>query len=406
MPTYAYACTACSHAFEAVQSFSDDSLTVCPECDGRLRKVFSSVGVVFKGSGFYRNDARAGAKSSTLSPRRRPRPRPRVVVLVRRPRSSSSSSSSSSSPAAAPAAKPAASADLPACLGAVTSGRADVPRDAPRTRFGRARRRGCASRRAGALSRPQPARRGSTTRRADPARRCRRAYGRPHARPARRPTATAPRPPTTVPARAPDPPVAVPVRRRARSASASPRRRPCRRCARPTHRPSTSSSRPAPSRPASRCRVRRADRALPGRDRTRRRAHRRRDAVWRLDGRPAEQRQPARPGLIAADEVRGPPGTVVATVRFADPAVAGLLSAGMHVDVLAATAEGGPGGVVATPGARPAGRPPDRRAAGRCSAVGGSGDDSVPVLVAVSPDEAPALAGAAASALLSAVVVP
>ncbi len=68
MPTYAYACTACGHAFEAVQSFSDDSLTVCPECDGRLRKVFSSVGVVFKGSGFYRNDARAGAKSSTLSP--------------------------------------------------------------------------------------------------------------------------------------------------------------------------------------------------------------------------------------------------------------------------------------------------------------------------------------------------
>ena len=61
MPTYAYACTACGHAFEIVQSFSDDSLSVCPECEGRLRKVFSSVGVVFKGSGFYRNDARAGA---------------------------------------------------------------------------------------------------------------------------------------------------------------------------------------------------------------------------------------------------------------------------------------------------------------------------------------------------------
>ena len=68
MPTYAYACTACGHAFEIVQSFSDDSLSVCPECEGRLRKVFSSVGVVFKGSGFYRNDARAGAKSSSLSP--------------------------------------------------------------------------------------------------------------------------------------------------------------------------------------------------------------------------------------------------------------------------------------------------------------------------------------------------
>jgi len=68
VPTYAYACTACGHAFEIVQSFSDDSLSVCPECEGRLRKVFSSVGVVFKGSGFYRNDARAGAKSSSSLP--------------------------------------------------------------------------------------------------------------------------------------------------------------------------------------------------------------------------------------------------------------------------------------------------------------------------------------------------
>ena len=58
MPTYQYACTACGHRFEAVQSFSDSSLTDCPECAGRLRKVFSSVGIVFKGSGFYRNDSR------------------------------------------------------------------------------------------------------------------------------------------------------------------------------------------------------------------------------------------------------------------------------------------------------------------------------------------------------------
>ena len=49
MPTYAYACTECDHRFEAVQSFSDDSLTVCPECEGRLRKVFNAVGIVFKG---------------------------------------------------------------------------------------------------------------------------------------------------------------------------------------------------------------------------------------------------------------------------------------------------------------------------------------------------------------------
>ena len=59
MPTYQYACTACDHRFDAVQSFTEDSLTVCPECSGRLRKVFSAVGVVFKGSGFYRTDSRA-----------------------------------------------------------------------------------------------------------------------------------------------------------------------------------------------------------------------------------------------------------------------------------------------------------------------------------------------------------
>ena len=62
MPTYQYSCTDCGHFFEAVQSFSDDSLTVCPECEGRLRKVYNAVGVVFKGSGFYRNDSRAQAE--------------------------------------------------------------------------------------------------------------------------------------------------------------------------------------------------------------------------------------------------------------------------------------------------------------------------------------------------------
>ena len=65
MPTYAYACRDCDPRFEAVQSFSDDSLTVCPECDGSLRKVFNSVGVVFKGAGFYRTDSRSSSTSST-----------------------------------------------------------------------------------------------------------------------------------------------------------------------------------------------------------------------------------------------------------------------------------------------------------------------------------------------------
>jgi putative FmdB family regulatory protein len=64
VPTYQYSCNDCGHFFEAVQSFSDDSLTVCPECEGKLRKVFNAVGVVFKGSGFYRNDSRKPATSA------------------------------------------------------------------------------------------------------------------------------------------------------------------------------------------------------------------------------------------------------------------------------------------------------------------------------------------------------
>jgi len=59
VPTYSYACTACGHRFDAQQSFEDPALTECPECAGRLRKLFSAVGVVFKGSGFYRTDSRS-----------------------------------------------------------------------------------------------------------------------------------------------------------------------------------------------------------------------------------------------------------------------------------------------------------------------------------------------------------
>ncbi|XVX19568.1 FmdB family zinc ribbon protein [Actinomycetota bacterium] len=83
MPTYAYACKTCDHRFEVVQSFSDDSLTDCPECGGTLRKIFNSVGVVFKGSGFYRTDSRSAKSSSTGA--------------TTPPASSSDSSSSSSS---------------------------------------------------------------------------------------------------------------------------------------------------------------------------------------------------------------------------------------------------------------------------------------------------------------------
>lgn len=64
MPTYQYACTACDHRLESVQAFADDPLTQCPVCDGRLRKLFGSVGIVFKGPGFYRTDSRASANGN------------------------------------------------------------------------------------------------------------------------------------------------------------------------------------------------------------------------------------------------------------------------------------------------------------------------------------------------------
>jgi putative FmdB family regulatory protein len=67
VPTYQYACTACGHRFEAVQAFADATLTECPECTGRLRKVFSAVGIVFKGSGFYRTDSRSGSRADAAS---------------------------------------------------------------------------------------------------------------------------------------------------------------------------------------------------------------------------------------------------------------------------------------------------------------------------------------------------
>src|SRR3954454_14210057 len=105
VPTYQYSCTECGHFFEAVQSFSDESLTVCPECDGRLRKVFNAVGVVFKGSGFYRTDSRgsstaaeAGSGSGTgESSTTRTESKPASTT------GSSSGSSSGSKPAAAAA---------------------------------------------------------------------------------------------------------------------------------------------------------------------------------------------------------------------------------------------------------------------------------------------------------------
>ncbi|MBF6166627.1 FmdB family transcriptional regulator [Streptomyces gardneri] len=65
MPTYSYACTQCDNRFDIVQSFTDEALSVCSECSGKLRKLFNSVGIVFKGSGFYRTDSRGGSSTAT-----------------------------------------------------------------------------------------------------------------------------------------------------------------------------------------------------------------------------------------------------------------------------------------------------------------------------------------------------
>ncbi|MER7954205.1 FmdB family zinc ribbon protein [Streptomyces sp. NPDC096030] len=92
MPTYQYQCTECGEGLEAVQKFTDDALTECPSCKGRLKKVFSAVGIVFKGSGFYRNDSRGSSSSSSPASS-----------------SKSASPSASSSSASSSDAKPAAS---------------------------------------------------------------------------------------------------------------------------------------------------------------------------------------------------------------------------------------------------------------------------------------------------------
>ncbi|MCW2769830.1 MAG: FmdB family transcriptional regulator [Aeromicrobium sp.] len=94
VPKYQYQCKDCAEALEVQQSFTDDALTVCPNCGGDLRKVFNAVGVVFKGSGFYRNDSRSTSTSSDAA----------------KPSSSESKSSSSTSDAK-PAAPPAKKSD-------------------------------------------------------------------------------------------------------------------------------------------------------------------------------------------------------------------------------------------------------------------------------------------------------
>ncbi|MFE5772117.1 FmdB family zinc ribbon protein [Streptomyces sp. NPDC056485] len=97
MPTYQYQCTECGEGLEAVQKFTDDALTECPNCHGRLKKVFSAVGIVFKGSGFYRNDSRGASSSSTPASSKPSTPAAAPAASSTSSSSSSSSSSSTSS---------------------------------------------------------------------------------------------------------------------------------------------------------------------------------------------------------------------------------------------------------------------------------------------------------------------
>ena len=106
MPTYQYQCTACGNGLEAVQKFSDAALTECPECGGKLRKIFSAVGVVFKGSGFYRTDSRSSSSSSISS------------------NSSSGSASSSSTPSTSSSTGSSSSSSTSASSGSGSSGSA------------------------------------------------------------------------------------------------------------------------------------------------------------------------------------------------------------------------------------------------------------------------------------------
>ena len=104
MPTYQYACTECGEQLEAVQSFSEPALTECPNCRGKLRKVFNSVGIVFKGSGFYRNDSRSGSTSSTDAPAKKPETTPSATPGATSSAGSTSTAGSTTSSTPAPAA--------------------------------------------------------------------------------------------------------------------------------------------------------------------------------------------------------------------------------------------------------------------------------------------------------------
>lgn len=103
MPTYSYQCTECGNRFDAVQAFTDDTLTTCPQCSGRLRKLFNAVGVVFKGSGFYRTDSRASSNGATAGEKSKSESSG-AGEKSEKPTSDGNGKSGSSTPAPAPAA--------------------------------------------------------------------------------------------------------------------------------------------------------------------------------------------------------------------------------------------------------------------------------------------------------------
>ncbi|RLK23687.1 putative FmdB family regulatory protein [Micromonospora sp. M71_S20] len=116
MPTYQYACTACGHQLEAVQSFSDAPLTECPACEGRLRKVFNSVGIVFKGSGFYRTDSRSSGSESA-----------KTGAAAKPAKSDSSSGGDSGSSGGSSAASPSSGSSSSSGSGGSTGGGGKAP---------------------------------------------------------------------------------------------------------------------------------------------------------------------------------------------------------------------------------------------------------------------------------------
>ncbi|WP_104127579.1 FmdB family zinc ribbon protein [Cryobacterium sp. Y57] len=115
MPTYSYRCTACDTAFDIQQAFTDHSLTVCPTCQGKLRKVFSSIGVTFSGSGFYSNDSKSDSKQSNPNLDRKPSEKSadKADSTSSKPAESKSEKKSDSTPAKKDSASPSSSSSVP-----------------------------------------------------------------------------------------------------------------------------------------------------------------------------------------------------------------------------------------------------------------------------------------------------